>query len=664
MGIFGALTTAVAGMRAQAFALENVSGNIANSQTTAFKRMDTSFQDLIPDSSRNRQLAGSVTAQSRATNTVQGDLQASSLSTSMAINGAGFFVVQKPSGYMDGQPSFDGIDLYSRRGDFAPDKNGYLVNGAGYYLLGVPIDPSTGNPAGSVPQLLQFKTDFLPAQPSTQIDYRLNLPSYPQTLNADKNVPGSELINPASFISNPLAGPPQPARLIGNGANVLPDAAAISAGTSDISALASAGGTLELNGVSIPVAPGSDAAAVLAAINAQTGTTGVSASLNSSNQLVLTGGDAHTAVTIGAASSLGVLGELGLGVGVANPTNLLSQSIASAGQTMTITVGGNPPLTITFGTGTGEVSTLAQLSAALGGLTGGAATVNTANGNITITAGNMTDSVSVGGTATPANFGLQVASAVPSDGSVIGDDVNAFLNSSIGGGAVTAYDASGAPVNIQVRWVKTASSTYGGTDTWNMFYQVNSGATGSDVAWKNVGVDYTFGANRQMDPPVANVQLQNVTVNGVSLGNLTMSHGVGGVTHFADANGLAQINLLQQNGFPAGDLQGISVSDKGRIVGTYSNGRTIDLAEITLANFQGANYLKRLDGGAFEATAESGVAIYGGTGQIIGSTLEGSNTDIADEFTKLIITQQAYSANTKVITSSNQMVQDLLNMLR
>jgi flagellar hook protein FlgE len=60
MGIFGALTTAVTGMRAQSFALENISGNIANSQTTAFKRVDTSFIDLIPDEMPSMQVAGSV----------------------------------------------------------------------------------------------------------------------------------------------------------------------------------------------------------------------------------------------------------------------------------------------------------------------------------------------------------------------------------------------------------------------------------------------------------------------------------------------------------------------------------------------------------------------------------------------------------------------------
>ena len=63
-------------------------------------------------------------------------------------------------------------------------------------------------------------------------------------------------------------------------------------------------------------------------------------------------------------------------------------------------------------------------------------------------------------------------------------------------------------------------------------------------------------------------------------------------------------------------------------------------------------------------TEQSGAAITGASGSISGSSLEGSNTDIADEFTKLIVTQQAYSANTRVISTTNQMVQDLLNMLR
>ena len=131
MGIYGALSTAVTGLRAQSFALENISGNIANSQTTGFKRIDTDFVDLIPDAPTKRQTSGSVLAQSRSTNNMQGDVKGTSTETNMAINGNGFFVVEPPIGQSDGDSIFAGANYYTRRGDFELDKNGYLVNGVG-----------------------------------------------------------------------------------------------------------------------------------------------------------------------------------------------------------------------------------------------------------------------------------------------------------------------------------------------------------------------------------------------------------------------------------------------------------------------------------------------------------------------------------------------------
>src|SRR4029078_1248759 len=116
---------------------------------------------------------------------------------------AGFFVVEKPASFTDNQTVFDGIDLYTRRGDFTTDKNGYLVNGAGYYLMGIPVDPTTGNLVGSVPQLLQFNSGFLPAQATTQIQYQANLASYPLTSAHDSGIPGSELLNPVDYSVDP-----------------------------------------------------------------------------------------------------------------------------------------------------------------------------------------------------------------------------------------------------------------------------------------------------------------------------------------------------------------------------------------------------------------------------------------------------------------------------
>ena len=161
MGIFDALNTSVSGLQAQSFALQNISGNIANASTVGYKGIGTSFEDLIPSSATpEKQAAGGVTSYAQQTITTQGTVSSSQVSTNMAITGDGFFDVQKPTGITDNVPTFDGVTDYTRRGDFQLNANGNLVNGAGYYLMGVTVDPKTGNPTGSVPQVLQFQNNF------------------------------------------------------------------------------------------------------------------------------------------------------------------------------------------------------------------------------------------------------------------------------------------------------------------------------------------------------------------------------------------------------------------------------------------------------------------------------------------------------------------------
>jgi flagellar hook protein FlgE len=249
-------------------------------------------------------------------------------------------------------------------------------------------------------------------------------------------------------------------------------------------------------------------------------------------------------------------------------------------------------------------------------------------------------------------------------GQVIGSDAATFANESVNGGAVTANTANGTPVNIQLQWAKTASVASGGADTWQLFYQTNSTATGTQVAWQNVGTAFTFNSSGQLTPPITNLTLSNVTVNGASLGNITLNTPSNSVTQFANTTGTTTVNTLQQNGYAAGQLQSISVGNNGIISGTFSNGQSIKLAEVPLVSFNSPDNLQSVNGGAYQATEDSGPALAGATGTIVGSSLEGSNTDIATEFTKLIVTQQAYSANTKVITTANEMSQDLLNVIR
>src|SRR5665213_2160286 len=114
MGIFDALTTAVGGLQSESFALQNISGNISNASTTGYKGIATSFEDLIPDSTTpSRQVAGGVTAFAQATITTQGTVSASTVATNMAINGDGFFSVQKATGTVDNVPVFSGVTDYT-----------------------------------------------------------------------------------------------------------------------------------------------------------------------------------------------------------------------------------------------------------------------------------------------------------------------------------------------------------------------------------------------------------------------------------------------------------------------------------------------------------------------------------------------------------------------
>src|SRR4051794_34647653 len=185
MGIFDALNTSVGGLQAQSFALQNISGNIANAQTTGYKGISTSFVDLIPASENpTRQNAGSVTAFAQQTITTRGPISPSTVGTFMAITGDGFFNVQRSSGTVDNAPVFTGVTDYTRRGDFQLNANGNLVNGGGYYLMGVTVDPKTGNPLGNVPQVLQFQSNFIPAQPTTTLLYSANLAATPKTIAA------------------------------------------------------------------------------------------------------------------------------------------------------------------------------------------------------------------------------------------------------------------------------------------------------------------------------------------------------------------------------------------------------------------------------------------------------------------------------------------------
>ncbi|WCS23354.1 flagellar hook basal-body protein [Methylobacterium sp. NMS14P] len=137
MGLFTALSNSISGASAQSLALNNISGNIANTQTVGFKSTETRFADMLAETGDSTQLAGGVLPSTRNSLNIQGTMQSTGVSTNLAISGNGYFIVKKNTGTPD-SPAFGGDTGYTRRGDFAPDATGYLSNGAGYYLFAGP----------------------------------------------------------------------------------------------------------------------------------------------------------------------------------------------------------------------------------------------------------------------------------------------------------------------------------------------------------------------------------------------------------------------------------------------------------------------------------------------------------------------------------------------
>ncbi len=138
MSLFGAMDTAISGLSSQSAAFGNIGDNIANSQTTGFKRVDTSFLDYLTTSNATQNEPGAVVAVPQYVNTVQGTISQTDNPLALAISGQGFFAVSEAQGTTATGPVFSSQPYYTRAGDFQLDKNGYLVNSAGDYLNGWP----------------------------------------------------------------------------------------------------------------------------------------------------------------------------------------------------------------------------------------------------------------------------------------------------------------------------------------------------------------------------------------------------------------------------------------------------------------------------------------------------------------------------------------------
>lgn len=235
--------------------------------------------------------------------------------------------------------------------------------------------------------------------------------------------------------------------------------------------------------------------------------------------------------------------------------------------------------------------------------------------------------------------------------------------------SIDVYDSLGSKHTVRFEFSKTGYTTDGGTE-WSMIISVpepgdiNLGSYPENIITGTISfnsdgslatyspTNLTYTANNGSTPN------QNIELDFGTLGQFD------GMTSFDAASNTSGIS---QDGYPGGDLAGIRVDETGTLIGSFTNGRSFGLAQVAMAKFTNNEGLESDGGNTFIQTSNSGdpiigQAAVGGRGFIQASSLEMSNVDLSRSLTQLIVIQRGYQANSKTITTSDQMLNTLLQL--
>lgn len=223
--------------------------------------------------------------------------------------------------------------------------------------------------------------------------------------------------------------------------------------------------------------------------------------------------------------------------------------------------------------------------------------------------------------------------------------------------SVEVYDTQGQPVLASFTFEKTAANE------WTVNGEYGDPATAFTLT-DNV---ITFDANGDVSVPAdLSVDAAAGAIPGLPAFTLELDSSSGRISQYGE---LATVSVTAQDGAAAGSLQALSVSQEGELIGSYSNGRNRSIAQFSLAIFANPEGLEKVGDSSFRTTVNSGVAQLGtagvgGRGLISSGTLEMSNVDLAAEFTNLIVAQRGFQANSRVVTSSDEILSDIVNLKR
>ena len=742
MSIFGAMQSGISGLAAQSSAMGAISDNIVNVNTVGYKGANTSFQTLVTkQTTTSRYSPGGVQPSAKQGINVQGLLASVSSSTSLAISGQGYFVVNQAA-----NPGEGDLWAYTRAGDFDIDNNGYLKNTGGFYAQGWSLLPWDKNPNATVVNIngIDYMKAYYDANGKVVyindniVDNRnlrpINLNTIGGTATATKqinfgaNLPSGDPIYDAS---NPEAGGRHSVSALiydslGNASNLSLTytkessngwglSASIPSGASNIVLSGSrethgdivsdvyyAAGQLEFtsipsNGSTISITSGgktytfeflSTNAAVAQpgniGVDISTGITSASDFANkfleslkenmpganrfsvNGNKIEIVQSISGEALTIDASKTLACVQsaanpnlETGIATGIFE-IPAIDEDIKNCGRidftssekddyvNSTIKVGDKTYTLVDGGAGPDQI----DISSAFDGDVNPGATIAEL-----VVKQLKNDSVE------PERFTAS-GSSIEILPTSTGPDIKITVNNVNRDSAITGRIRSTEPQG----WSDIGNGTeYTLSNTFNVNgTEVETGAIVPSVRFNADGTPKYFfvdeaaiqWANGAQNMDGGYGQGTTITLNG---GNIGTNDGL------TNLSGDFTTNYITQDGAKFGSYSGVSVSDDGVVTALFDNGETRPIAILPLATFANANGLEALTGNAWIETDYSGEALLkrpgtNGAGEISSNSVEQSTVDLATEFSNMIVTQRAYSAATKIITTADEMLDELTRM--
>ena len=288
-------------------------------------------------------------------------------------------------------------------------------------------------------------------------------------------------------------------------------------------------------------------------------------------------------------------------------------------------------------------------------------------GPLQITQANTQPQVTGDG-STPGS-GISIGMNLNSDDEIKTFDVNNTATTSNYSTNITTYDSLGAAHSLEIYFNKSANNEW----QWHAMVdssELQGGTAGTMTEGASGTLTFTDGGALQSE--TINSSSFNFTGTaqtiGFDFGDAIADGGTGlsATTQFAEDS---VVHTQSQDGHSAGILQSIAVDDDGMISGIYSNGETLPIGQIALANFANLQGLAKAGSSIYVDTLESGSPVIGQAnvgdyGSIASYSLELSNVDLATEFVNMISTQRAYQANSKVISTGSDLLNEVVNLIR